>query len=83
MAVGVSNGGGMDTKDESAYWLRQFEDICERRGVTEEEREIIWHAMAHMCFYQMHEKRGHFYETLQPLFEGRGEDTRTDPSLTG
>ena len=73
----------MDTKDESAYWLRQFEDICERRGVTEDEREIIWHAMAHMCFYQMQDKQGAFYEALQPLFEGRGEDTKTDPSLAG
>jgi hypothetical protein len=51
--------------------------------VTADEREIIWHAMAHMCFYQMQDKQGAFYEVLQPLFEGRGEDTKTDPSLTG
>jgi hypothetical protein len=73
----------MDTQNASGYWLRQFEEICERRGVAVEERELIWHAMAHMCFYQMHDKHGPFYEALQPLFEGRGEDIKTDPSLSG
>jgi hypothetical protein len=74
---------GMDAKEEAVYWLRQFEDICRRRGVTEEERDSIWQAMAYICCHQMREKQGAFYEALQPLREGKGEDTKTDPSLTG
>ena len=76
-------GDGMDAKEDVGYWLRQFEDICRRRGVTEEERQNIWQAMAYICFHQMREKQGALYEALQPLFEGKGEDTKTDPSLTG
>ena len=73
----------MASPEDTTYWLRQFEDICTRRGLTTEEQHIIWAAMAHVCYQQMHEKRGAFYEALQPLFEGKGADTQTDPSVSG
>ena len=73
----------MVAQNDTAYWLSQFEDICNRRGITTEERNIIWEAMAHVCYQQMQEKRGAFYDALQPLFEGKGADTQTDPSLSG
>jgi len=73
----------MVSQEDATYWLRQFEDICTRRGITEDERNIIWEAMAHVCSQQMHEKRGAFYDALQPLFEGKGADTKTDTSVSG
>ena len=76
-------GDVMASQDDNTYWLAQFEDICNRRGITTEERNVIWEAMAHVCYQQMHEKRGPFYEALQPLFEGKGEDIQTDPSVSG
>ena len=79
----AGNGGIMVSKNETTYWLTQFEDICTRRGITEDERNIIWEAMAHICSQQMHEKRGAFYDALQPLFAGKGEDTKTDTAVSG
>jgi hypothetical protein len=77
------NGGVRASQGDMAYWLTQFEDICTRRGITIEECNVIWEAMAHVCYQQMQEKRGVFYETLHPLFEGKGADTQTDTSLSG
>ena len=77
------NGDVMVSQDNTTYWLTQFEDICNRRGITTEERNIIWEAMAHVCYQQMHEKRGAFYDALQPLFGGKGADTKTDTSVSG
>jgi hypothetical protein len=77
------NGDVMASKDDTAYWLTQFEALCTRRGITEEERNLIWEAMAHVCYQQMQERRGAFYDALHQLFEGKGADTQTDPSLSG
>ena len=79
----TGNGGVMVSKNDMTDWLTQFEDICTRHGMTTEERHMIWEAMAHVCYQQMYEKRGAFYEALQPLFEGKGADTQTDPSVSG
>lgn len=72
----------MELKEDAAYWLTQFEDVCQRKGITEE-KHMIWEAMAHICYQQMHAKRGAFYEALQPLFQGKGVDTQTDTSVSG
>jgi hypothetical protein len=77
------NGNVVVSKNDPTYWLRQFEDLCTRRGITEEERHMIWEAMAHVYSQQLQEKRGPFYEALHPLFERKGADIQTAPSVSG
>jgi hypothetical protein len=79
----AGQGDGKGPQEEGTYWRSQFENLCARRGITEEEQHIIWEAMAYVCSQQMHEKRGIFYEALHPFFEGMGAVTRTDPSESG
>jgi hypothetical protein len=50
-----------------------FLDFCERRGITEEEKNLIWNAMAFICYEQVRERDGPFYEAIQPLL-AEGED---------
>jgi hypothetical protein len=78
-----THGGAMASKEDTTYWLTHFEDLCTRRGLMEEERHMIWEAMAHICYQQIQEKRGAFYDALYPLLEGQGEATQTDLSLSG
>ena len=44
-----------------------FLDLCERRGLTEEEKDLIWNAMAFLCYEQVQHKQGPFYEAIKPL----------------
>jgi hypothetical protein len=46
-----------------------FLDFCERRGITEEEKDLIWNAMAFICYEQVQERQGPFYEAIKPLME--------------
>jgi hypothetical protein len=50
-----------------------FLDFCERRGITEEEKDLIWNAMAFICYEQVQERHGPFYEAIKPLL-AEGED---------
>jgi hypothetical protein len=59
----------MFSKAQSAHWVEQFEAVCTRRGITTAEREIIWAAMAHVCYVQVLERTGPFYEAIAPFFE--------------
>jgi len=47
-----------------------FLDFCERRGVTEEEKDLIWNAMAFICYEQVQQRHGPFYEAIKPLLAG-------------
>jgi hypothetical protein len=48
-----------------------FLDFCERRGITDEEKDLIWNAMAFMCYEQVQHRHGPFYEAIKPfLAEG-------------
>jgi hypothetical protein len=58
----------MFSKQASAHWVEQFEALCQRRGITAEERELIWDAMAHICYVQVLEREGPFYEAIAPFF---------------
>jgi hypothetical protein len=58
----------MFSKEQSAYWVEQFEDLCQRRGITTAERETIWAAMAHVCYVQVLERAGPFYDAIHSLF---------------
>jgi hypothetical protein len=44
-----------------------FLDFCARRGITEEEKDLIWNAMAFICYEQVQQRRGPFYEAIKPL----------------
>jgi hypothetical protein len=44
-----------------------FLDFCERRGITEGEKDLIWNAMALICYEQVQSRHGPFYEAIRPL----------------
>ena len=44
-----------------------FLDFCERRGISEEEKDLIWNAMAFLCYEQVQQRHGPFYEAIKPL----------------
>jgi hypothetical protein len=44
-----------------------FLDLCERRGLTEEEKDLMWNAMAFLCYEQVQHRQGPFYEAIKPL----------------
>ena len=45
-----------------------FLDFCARRAITEEEKDLIWNAMAFICYEQVERRQGPFYEAIKPLF---------------
>ncbi len=47
-----------------------FLDFCERRAITEEEKDLIWNAMAFICYEQVESRQGPFYEAIRPLLAG-------------
>jgi hypothetical protein len=44
-----------------------FLDLCERRALTEEAKDLIWNAMAFICYAQVQQRYGPFYEAIKPL----------------
>ena len=44
-----------------------FHDLCERRGLTEEDKDLIWNAMAGVCYEHVQQRQGAFYEAIKPL----------------
>ena len=52
--------------------IEAFLDLCERRGITQEEKDLIWNAMAMMCYAQVQSRHGPFYEAIKPLL-AKGE----------
>ena len=57
----------MIPKENAVKIVERFHDICAIRGITGEEKEIIWWAMATVCYEHMRLKRGAFYEAVQRL----------------
>jgi hypothetical protein len=47
--------------------INAFLDLCERRGITQGEKDLIWNAMAMMCYTQVQERHGPFYEAIKRL----------------
>ena len=60
------------TADAAEAAADAFLDFCERRGITEEEKDLIWNAMAFICYEQVQQRHGPFYEAIKP-FLGEGE----------
>jgi hypothetical protein len=50
-----------------------FLDFCARRGITEEEKDLIWNAMAFICYEQVQQRHGPFYEAIKALL-AEGEE---------
>jgi hypothetical protein len=44
-----------------------FHDLCERQGLTEEDKDLIWNAMAGVCYEHVQQRQGAFYEAIKPL----------------
>jgi hypothetical protein len=67
----VSQENAVSTPDAAEAAADAFLDFCERRGITEEEKDLIWNAMAFMCYEQVQHRHGPFYEAMRPfLAEG-------------
>ena len=47
-----------------------FLDFCARRAITEEEKDLIWNAMACICYAQVQSRHGPFYEAIRPFLAG-------------
>jgi hypothetical protein len=47
-----------------------FLDFCERRAITEQEKDLIWNAMAFICYDQVQSRHGPFYEAIRPFLAG-------------
>jgi len=60
-----------DTAEAAEAATDAFLDFCERRGITEEEKDLIWNAMAFICYEQVQHRQGPFYEAIKPLMEDR------------
>jgi hypothetical protein len=60
------------TADAAAAATEAFLDVCARRGMTEEEKDLIWNAMAFLCYEQVQRRHSPFYEAIKPLLaEGK------------
>ncbi len=44
-----------------------FHDLCERQGLTEDDKDLIWHAMAGVCYEHVRQRQGAFDEAIKPL----------------
>jgi hypothetical protein len=62
--------GTVDAADATA---EAFLDFCERRGITAEEKDLIWNAMVFICYEQVQERHGPFYEAIKSLL-AEGEE---------
>jgi hypothetical protein len=63
----VSQDHATGAPDAAEVAADAFLDFCERRGITEEEKDLIWNAMAFMCYEQVQHRQGPFYEAMRPF----------------
>jgi hypothetical protein len=69
----VSHDDAAGTPDAAEIAAEAFLEFCERRGITEEEKDLIWNAMAFMCYEQVQRRQGPFYEAMRPFLADGGE----------
>jgi hypothetical protein len=65
-AVSAEDTGATPEAAEAATGA--FLDFCERRGIAEEEKNLIRNAMAFLCYEQVESRQGPFYEAIKPFF---------------
>jgi hypothetical protein len=63
----VRRGEAEGAPDAAEAAADAFLDFCERRGITEEEKDVIWNAMAFICYEQVQQRHGPFYEAIKPF----------------
>ena len=67
----VSQEDKVGTSSAAEAAADAFLEFCERRGITEQEKDLIWNAMAFICYEQVQHRHGPFYEAMRPfLAEG-------------
>jgi hypothetical protein len=66
----VSREDTVRTPDAAEAAADAFLDFCARRGISDEEKDLIWNAMAFICYEQVQQRQGPFYETTKPLVSG-------------
>ena len=69
-AVHPQDAGRTPTAAEAA--ADGFLDVCERRGITAAEKDLIWNAMALLCYEQVQSRHGPFYEAIRPFLADGG-----------
>jgi hypothetical protein len=69
----ISREDAVATPDAAEAAADAFLDFCERRGITEQEKDLIWNAMAFICYEQVQERHGPFYEAIKPFLAEGGE----------
>lgn len=55
------------TKEDVESALDQMDAIFAQRGLTEEDRDAAWQAIAAFCMHQLENKRGPFYEAARRM----------------
>jgi hypothetical protein len=68
----VSREDTVTTPEAAEAAADAFLDFCERRGISEEEKDLIWNAMAFICYEQVQQRHGPFYEAIKPLLTEDG-----------
>jgi hypothetical protein len=63
----VRGENAVTTPEAAEAAVDAFLDLCERRGMTQEEKDLIWNAMAFLCYEQVQNRQGPFYEAIKPL----------------
>jgi hypothetical protein len=63
----VRRGAAEGTVDAAEEAADAFLDFCEHRGITEQEKDLIWNAMAFICYEQVQSRHGPFYEAIKVL----------------
>ena len=78
----VSREDVVSSPDAAEAAVDAFLDFCERRGITEEEKDLIWNAMAFLCYEQVQNRMAPFtrrYDrsSLRARHEGGRRDGRS------
>jgi hypothetical protein len=63
----VSQADKVGTSSAAEAAADAFLEFCERRGITEQEKDMIWNAMAFICYEQVQHRQGPFYEAMRPF----------------
>jgi hypothetical protein len=70
----VPHGDVTSTPEAAEAAVDTFLEFCARRGITEEEKDLIWNAMAFICYEQVQQRHGPFYEAIKPLLTDDEEE---------
>jgi hypothetical protein len=68
----VSQESKVGTSSAAEAAADAFLEFCERRGITEQEKDVIWNAMAFICYEQVQHRQGPFYEAMRPFLADEG-----------